>query len=466
MHKQLDIQVSDSWVQSDINHHIHPLVSLEEHELTGATFLRGGNGCFVEDTEGHRLLDGFSGLWCVNAGYGQQSIIDAGIRQLELLPYATGYFSFSSTVAAELAEKLTSLAPGHLNKVYFTLGGSDAVDSAIRFIQRYYNALGKTKKKHFISLERGYHGSSSLGAGLTALPVFHEGFQVPNQYQHYIPSHYRYRNIDAEDDQAIITQSIFQLRKKVEQLGGPEYVAAFFCEPVQGSGGVIVPPKGYLKAMSEACKALGILFVVDEVITGFGRTGTMFACEQEGVVPDMMTLAKGLTSGYAPMGALLISESIYQVLKAALGSQILGHGYTYSGHPVSAAIALATIEVYATQGLIQNSFNVGGYFEQQLQTLYEHPMVGDVRTAKMLAGVELVMNEKEKNKPAAHLNVPKLLFREAYRRGLIVRAFADGVIGLAPPLVCTYDDIDLLVSRLHSTLNALLDIKEIRNELN
>ncbi|MGE8476026.1 MAG: aminotransferase class III-fold pyridoxal phosphate-dependent enzyme, partial [Paraburkholderia hospita] len=299
-----------SLIESDRKHLIHPVVSYRAHEARGVTVLESAQGVYLRDIDGNELLDAFSGLWCVNTGYGHQSIVDAATKQMARLPYATGYFHFGSEPAIELAAKLVELAPASLQHVYFTLGGSDAVDSALRFITHYFNATGRPSKKHIIALQRGYHGSSSVGAGLTALPAFHRNFDVPLPTQHHIPSPYAYRN-DFADDAALIAASVAALEAKVEALGA-DNVAAFFCEPIQGSGGVIVPPVGWLKAMREACRKLGILFVADEVITGFGRTGPLFACEAEGVEPDLMTVAKGLTAGYAPMGAVLMSDAIYQ----------------------------------------------------------------------------------------------------------------------------------------------------------
>ncbi len=452
-------------LEFDRQHLFHPVLAPSVHEEHGAILLQSGTGAYVKDVDGNELLDGFSGLWCVNAGYGHESVIDAAHEQLKKLPYATGYFHFASEPAVMLAKRLADLAPGNLNKVYFTLGGSDAVDSAIRLIRFYHNARGKLDKKHFIALEKGYHGSSSTGAGLTALPVFHRNFDLPLSWQHHIPSHYPYRNGEGLSDQEIIAKSVCDLRSKVKELGGSDHVAAFFCEPVQGSGGVIVPPKGYLKAMRDACSELDILFVADEVITGFGRTGPMFACESENVVPDMMTVAKGLTSGYAPMGALFIGDHLYDAISDGAGKTPIGHGFTYSGHPVSAAIGLAVLDLYQG-GLIDNGQQVGAYFEQQLRTLSDHPLVGDVRTAGMLAGVELVVNKEQKTKPPVSLQMAPKLFKSGYENGLIFRAFADDVVGFAPPLCCSTEDIDLLVHRFEKTLNNMLDVKEIRNEVN
>ncbi len=342
----------------DRSHLIHPVASFREHEELGPIILKSGQGAYLTDHQDKQLLDAFSGLWCVNTGYGQESVIRAATEQMQRLPYATGYFHFASEPAILLAKKLVDISPASLKHVYFTLGGSDAVDAAIRYITHYHNSIGKPAKKHFISLQRGYHGSSSVGAGLTALPNFHYHFNLPLPTQHYLPSPYPYRS-ELQGDEAIIAASVQSLRDKVAELGA-DNVAAFFCEPIQGSGGVVVPPKGWLKAMQLACNQLDILFVVDEVITGFGRTGPMFACLDEDVQPDLMTMAKGLTAGYAPMGAVMMSDRVYNgIADGAPMSTVVGHGQTYSAHPVSAAVALEVLRLYEEGGLLENGRSYG-----------------------------------------------------------------------------------------------------------
>jgi putrescine---pyruvate transaminase len=453
-------------VDLDRAHWMHPVASPKDHEARGVTLLRSGRGAYLTDITGQELLDGFSGLWCVNVGYGQESIVRAAAEQMARLPYATGYFHFGSEPAVELAARLAELAPGDLNHVFFTLGGSDAVDTTVRLVRYYFNVTGRPAKKHFIALERGYHGSSSTGAGLTALEAFHRGFDLPLPVQHHIASPYPYRNPVGDDPQAIIIASVAALRAKVDELG-IENVAAFFCEPIQGSGGIIVPPRGWLRAMRETCRELGILFVADEVITGFGRTGPLFACEDEQVVPDFMTLAKGLTSGYSPMGAVMISDAIYQAIADGTPKGApLGHGYTYSAHPVSAAVGLEVLRLYVEGGLLDNGMKIGAYFQERLRALSNHPLVGEVRGRGLLAGVELVVDKAARTKPDQALRMSERLSDRGYRNKLIFRAFADDIIGFAPPLCCTEDDIDILVERTRKTLDDILADPEIRNAIN
>lgn len=456
--------LENSLIQYDRDHLIHPVSSWSGHEQRGVTLLEAGEGAYLRDRSGNILLDGFSGLWCVNIGYGHQSVVEAAAAQMTKLPYATAYFSFGSEAAVRLAARLMELVPRKLNHVFFTLGGSDAVDSAARFISYYYNVTGCPQKKHIIAFDKGYHGSTSTGSGITGLPAFHAHFDVPLPYQHHIPAPYPYRHRTGKPED-VIGDSVAALKAKVAELG-QENVAALFCEPVLGSGGVIVPPPGWLKAMRETCDELGILLVVDEVITGFGRTGPLFGCEYDGVQPDLMTVAKGLTSGYSPMGAVLLADFVYRAIADNTpAGDVIGHGFTYSAHPVSAAVGLEVLRLYTEGGILANGQKVGAYFEHRLAEFADHPLVGEVRARGLLAGVELVTSKKNKTKPAKSLGIGDHLARLGYQNKLIFRAFADGIVGFAPPLCCTQADIDLLIERFGKTLDAVLAVKEIRNAI-
>lgn len=453
---------TDALVALDRAHLVHPVTNWRQHEQRGPLILAEAKGAWLKDAAGHELLDGFAGLWCVNVGYGQESVVRAATEQLRALPYATGYFDFASEPAIRLAAKLAEITPPSLTRAYLTLGGSEAVDAAVRFVVQYWNATGQPAKKYFISLERGYHGSSSTGAGLTALPVFHRGFDLPLPTQHYIPSPNPYRHPQGGDDQALIAASVAALRAKVAELGA-DRVAAFFCEPIQGSGGVIVPPVGWLKAMREAARELDILFVVDEVITGFGRTGSMFACDAEGVEPDLMTLAKGLTSGYVPMGATMLSEKVYAgIADAAPAGMPIGHGATYSAHPVSAAVALEVLRLYTEGGVLANAQRVGAYFAAALHGLRSHPLVGDARCRGLVGALELVSNKATKRGIDPALGLPDRLFAAAYRHGVVFRCFGDSVLGFAPALTVTEGEVEQLFERVKKVLDEALAWPDVR----
>ncbi|KZS56736.1 adenosylmethionine-8-amino-7-oxononanoate aminotransferase [Rhizobium sp. BK226] len=454
---------SNSLIELDRAHLIHPVASYRGHEKLGVRVLASAKGATVTDASGKQLIDGFAGLWCVNAGYGHESIVEAAARQMRELPYATAYFGLGSEPAIRLAGELADRAPGDLNHVYFTLGGSDAVDSTVRFIRYYWNARGQPQRDQFISVEQGYHGSSTVGAGLTALPAFHAGFGLPFDWQHKIPSHYAYRNPAGDSPQAIIDASLAALRSKVEAIG-PDRVAAFYVEPIQGSGGVLVPPKGWMKAMREFCRQHDILFVADEVITGFGRTGPLFACSEDGIVPDFMTTAKGLTSGYVPMGAVFMSDHVYETIAEGAGAAAVGHGYTYSAHPVSAAVGLEVLKLYEN-GLLENGVRAGARLMQGLESLRDHPLVGDVRGRGMLAAVELVVDKVNKTPLPASAEPARRIFDRAWENGLVIRAFGNGVLGYAPPLCCTETEIDAIVERTRITLDETLEDPDVRRAL-
>jgi len=455
--------LANSLVELDRAHLIHPVASYRGHEQLGVRVLKSASGATVTDVSGRQLIDGFAGLWCVNAGYGHDSIVEAAARQMRELPYATAYFDLGSEPAIRLASELADRAPGDLNHIYFTLGGSDAIDSTIRFIRYYWHAKGEPKRDQFISIEQGYHGSSVVGAGLTALPAFHAGFSIPLDWQHKTPSPYPYRNPVGEDGEAITAASLAALKAKIEEIG-PDRVAAFYAEPIQGSGGVIVPPKGWVKAMRELCRDYGILFVADEVITGFGRTGPLFACTEEDIVPDFMTTAKGLTSGYVPMGAVFMADHVYDVIADGAGASAVGHGYTYSAHPVSAAVALEVLRLYEG-GLLENGVKAGARLMAGLDGLRDHPLVGNVRGRGMLAAVELVV-DKERKTPLPASAVPaRRVFDRAWDNGLVIRAFAHGVLGYAPPLCCTDSEIDAIVERTRRTLDQTLNDPDVRQAM-
>lgn len=451
--------LSNSLVELDRRHLIHPVSSFRGHEARGVRLLASGKGATVTDAEGRELIDGFAGLWCVNAGYGHESIVEAAAEQMRRLPYATGYFDLGTEAPVRLAAALAERSPGDLNHVYFTLGGSDAVDSTVRFIRYYWHSKGQPGRDQFISVANGYHGSTTVGAGLTALPSFHDGFSLPYDWQHKISSHYVYRN-PVRGDRAVIDASVAELRAKIEAIG-PERVAAFYLEPIQGSGGVLVPPKGWVKAMRDLCAEYDVLFVADEVITGFGRTGPLFACEDEGIVPDLMTVAKGLTSGYVPMGAVLMRDHVYETIAEGAGMKAVGHGFTYSAHPVSAAVALEVLRLYE-DGLLENGRRAGARLMAGLDTLRDHPLVGDVRGRGMLAAVELVTDKDAKTPLPAAVQPATRLFDRAWEQGLIVRSFPQGIFGYAPPLCLTDEQVDQIVARTRKVLDLTLDDPEIR----
>ncbi|MGH8678324.1 MAG: aminotransferase class III-fold pyridoxal phosphate-dependent enzyme [Burkholderiales bacterium] len=444
---------TDSLIEIDRSHWIHPVSPLRQHEERGATVWTSADRIHLIDAAGRRVQDAFSGLWCVNVGYGQESIVRAATEQMRRLPYMSGYFHFANEPAIRLAGRLSSLAPAGLERVFFGQGGSDAVDTAVRLVRYFFNATGRPNKKHFIGMERSYHGSSTTGSGLTALAAFHRHFDVPGPLQHHIPSPYAYRHPDGPDPVRVLRSTVSALEAKVQEVG-PNNVAAFICEPIQGSGGVIIPPDGFLRTMRDACDRLGILLIVDEVITGFGRTGPMFACLAEGITPDVLILAKGLTAGYAPMSATLITAKLYEAIAdAGQDGSALGHGQTYSGHPVSAAVANAVLDLYEG-GILSNGQRVGRYFESRLRELESLPYVGQVRVRGLLGAVELVADKATKAKPPRELLLAQRVFEHAFEGGLFFRAWPDGILGFAPSLNYMEADVDVLMDVLRLSLDS------------
>jgi len=443
--------MGESLQQKDIAHYLHPMTPLSVHEQRGPIVLRSGKGIYVTDVDGNELIDGFSGLWCVAVGYGQESVIQAATEQLRRLPYASAFTHVTTEPTIELAAKLASITPDSLQHAFFTLGGSDAVESALKIARYYHAASGNPERRHFIALDFGYHGSAFVGSAVSGLAYMHPYFGLDFDFVHHIPSYYPYRHAAGPDPAAIIASSVRSFEEKITELGA-DRVAAFIAEPMHGAGGVIVPPRGWLPAIQEVCRRHGILFIVDEVITGFGRTGKFFGCEREGLQPDLMTMAKGLTSAYVPMGGVMLSDAVYRALADRVPAGMpFGHGFTYSGHPVSAAVALAVIKLYE-DGILANAARVGEHLQKRLAEFADDPWVGDVRGLGMAGALELVQDKETKESFPVEAKLGARIQAEAYRNGLMFRVMGRDVLGFAPPLVSTEAEIDLVIDRLRRSI--------------
>lgn len=436
--------------QRDAAHHLHPFTDNRSLvESGGATVMERGEGCYLWDDQGHRYLDALAGLWCVNVGYGRKELADVAARQMQQLAYYNTFFNTTTAPTAELAETLAALMPGHLNTVLFANSGSEVCDSAIRLARYYWQQVGKPSKRIVIGREEGYHGSTlaTIGAGGVGAMQEQAGTGMPD-FAH-IEAPYKFLHGPDMTEAAFAKQAAHALEIKIKEVGA-ENVALFICEPIQGAGGLIFPPEGYLQDVQRICQRHDVLFVLDEVISAFGRLGAWSAAELFGLSPDFITLAKGLSSGYQPISALMISDPIADKLRDAEGG--LAHGFTYSGHPVAAAVALENLNILKREKLVERvAQDIGPYFQSALARLADHPLVGEVRSLGLLGAVELIQDK------ARHIlfdppGVVAAVCRENLReRGIIVRAVRDTLL-IAPPFVVTHDQVDDIVDTLEAAL--------------
>ena len=420
---------------------LHPMTELNRHLDEGPLVIERGEGVYVEDDEGRRYIEGVSGLWSISLGFAQKRLAQAAWNQLNKLPSYHMFRFKSHNPGIELAERLIRIAPVPMSKVFFANSGSEANDTAIKLVWYYNNALGRPRKKKIIGRKGGYHGVTIAAGSITGLERNHRDFDlpIPGVLHTDCPHHWRFC-LPGEDEEAFATR----LAKNLEELiisEGPDTVAAFFAEPVMGSGGVIVPPRTYFEKVQAVLKKYDVLFVVDEVICGFGRLGDMFGTATYGLRPDMITVAKGLSSGYLPISALMISAPIWEACLAESAKiGVFGHGFTYSGHPVCAAVANETLKLYDEIDIVAAVRQVAPVFLEGFRTLADHPLVGEVRGAGLMAGIELVRDKKTKEPFPPDANIGLFIERRCEAHGAILRALGD-VLTAAPPLVIAADQI-------------------------
>ncbi|MGX8014238.1 aminotransferase (plasmid) [Mesorhizobium sp. ORM8.1] len=455
VHRNYDV---DTVKQQDLNHHIHPFTDFSTFKQTGSMVFTGADGAYLVDGEGRRYLDGVGGAWCVNIGYGREEMAQAMAQQAREIAFCSTFGHYTSVPPAELAAKLAELAPGSLNHIFYGSGGSVANDTAVRMIHFYFNRLGKRTKKKIITRQDGYHGSTYLAMSMTGIDFDHIGFDLVREGLIYrVSSPNMYRRPDNMSESEFLDFLVDELRSKIEELGG-ENVAAFFAEPIQGAGGVVVPPKGYHRRMAELCREYGVLYVADEVVTAFGRLGHFFASESVfGMVPDIITCAKGLTSAYVPLSATIISDEIYDVLSVPQAEgAVFTHGFTYSGHPLCCATALKNIEIMEREDICGHVREVGPYFEARLKELCDLPLVGDARGSHFMLCVESVADKQSKKLLEPSVGIGRRITAEAQSRGILVRPVGHLNV-LSPPLILSKDDIDLLVDNLGESIKAVAD---------
>ena len=439
----------------DLAYHLHPSTNLRQVESEGPLVIARGEGVYVFDEHGNRYLEGMAGLWCASLGFSERRLAEAAYRQMTELPFYHAFAGKVPSIATELAEKLVSMAPPGLARVIFANSGSEANDTAIKLIWYYNNAIGRPEKKKIIGRHKGYHGMTVAAASVTGLAFAHGDFDLPRgRFLHTgCPHHYRFGR-PGESEEAFASRLAAELDELIVR-EGPGTVAAFFAEPVMGAGGVMVPPATYFEKIQQVLKKHDVLFVVDEVICGFGRTGSMFGSQTFDLRPDILTCAKALTAGYLPMSATLVSRAIYDALLAQsdkLG--VFGHGYTYSAHPVPAAVALETLRIYEERDIVGHVRKVGPRLQVGLRRLGEHPLVGEARGIGLIGALELVRDKGTRANFDPKAGIGAYLVKRAQHHGAILRNMAGDVIAFSPPLVITEAEIDSLLA---STSRALDD---------
>lgn len=428
------------WQQLDRQHYLHPFTDHKALHGHGTRVITRAEGVYLWDSDGRRILDGMAGLWCVNVGYGRRELVDAACRQMQELPYYNSFFKTTTPPAIELARLLAEVTPARFNHVFYTGSGSECNDTVLRMVRRYWDIKGYSNKHVIISRKNAYHGSTVAGASLGGMGAMHEQGGLPIPDIVHIDQPYWYGEAEpGETPEAFGLRIAGQLESKILELG-VERVAAFIGEPLQGAGGVIIPPSTYWPEIQRICDKYEILLIADEVICGFGRTGKWFGHEYFGFSPDFLCTAKGITSGYLPLGAVMVADRVAEALIADGGE--FYHGFTYSGHPVCCAVASANIRILRDEDIIGRvERDTGPYFQRKLAELGEHPLVGETRGVGLVAAIELVKDKKTRqffdNKGA----VGSLCRDFCFENGLIMRAVGDTMIA-SPPLVMTHEQID------------------------
>ncbi|MGI9419201.1 MAG: aminotransferase [Geminicoccaceae bacterium] len=434
----------------------HPYTGLADHLDKGVRVISEGSGVWVKDPDGKRYLDAVAGLWCVNIGYGRTEVADAIHEQAKKLAYFHSFSSMGTEPTIRLADRLLRLAPAGMSKVLFGNTGSDANDTNVKLIWYYNNLRGKPEKVKLISREQGYHGVTVAAASLTGLPLLHKAFNlpIPDVLHVSCPDPYRGKPDDMSE-RDFSKQLARELDETIER-EGPDTVAAFFAEPVMGAGGVHVPPEGYFDEIQPVLKKHDVLLVADEVICGFGRLGHWFGSNLYNIKPDIITIAKGLTSGYVPMSASLVGERVWDVLiDTSRDIGPFGHGYTYGGHPVAAAAAMANLDIFERDDLVGNAHDVGLYFQKRMREAFQdHPLVGHVRGVGLILALEFVADKASKRAFEGTDKIAPKVSQAAYQHGLIARPLPSGdTIALSPPLSITREEVDVVAERLTAALD-------------
>jgi len=445
--------LANSAAARDIAYHVHGYTNLKTHLENGPQIYERGSGVRVYDDNGKGYIEGLAGLWCASLGFNEERLIEAAVREMKRLPYYHGFAGKTSDVAIDLAERLVKMAPVPMSKVLFANSGSEATDLAVKLIWYYHNAIGKPEKKKIISRIKGYHGVTVCSASLTGLPHLHNEFDLPiERIMHTdCPHHYRFAQ-DGETEEEFASRCAENLESLILD-EGPETIAAFFAEPVMGAGGVIVPPATYFEKIQPILRKYDIIFLADEVICGFGRTGNMWGSQTYSLQPDMISTAKALSAAYLPISALLINDKIFDsMVEQSEKLGVFGHGSTYAGHPVSAAVALETLTIYEELNIVGHVKQVSPALQNGLRRFADHPLVGEVRGIGLVGAVELVKDKETKQAFDPKSGVGASCQNFAYEHGLIIRALGDS-LAFCPPLVISEDETHELLDCFEKALN-------------
>lgn len=439
-------------VQMDLDHMLHPVTNLHQHAKSGPLVLARGEGSKIYDSNGKEYIDAFAGLWNVNVGHGRTELAETAKEQIETLAFAPTFFGIATPPAIELAARLAEMYPGPINHFQFTSGGAESNETAIKLARYYWSIQGKGEKVKIISRMQGYHGIAMGALSATGMPAYWQHFGPRPEGFIHLSAPYAYRNAGDLDEAGFVDALVRELEETIEREGAGT-IAGMIGEPVQGAGGVVVPPDAYWSKISAVLKANNILLIADEVITGFGRTGTMFGVEQYGIQPDIVSIAKGVTSGYIPLGAVGVSDEIYEQMIEP--DQMFMHGFTYSGHPVACAVGLRNIRIIEDENLPANAAEQGEYLLSRLQEMTPHQHVGEVRGKGMMMIVEIVDDKSTKAKFDPSLNIGPKLQAATRERGLIVRCSNDG-IAISPPLVLTRDEASRVADGIQAAIVEVL----------
>jgi 4-aminobutyrate---pyruvate transaminase len=449
------MQRGNSIASLDVAYHLHPYTNLRQHQSQGPLVIVEGNGIRVKDEAGKEYIEAMSGLWCAALGFSEERLVEAAAKQMRRLPFYHGFTNKSHEAVAALAEKLVGMMPVKMSKAFFNNSGSEANDTAVKLVWYYNNALGRHRKKKIISRMKAYHGVTVATASLTGLAPNHRDFDLPivNIRHADCPHHYRFaKQGESEEDFASRLAESLDLQIQRED---PDTVAAFIAEPVMGAGGVIVPPKTYFQKVQAVLKKHDVLLIADEVICGFGRTGNMFGSETYALKPDILTLAKAVSSAYLPISATIISEEIFAaLLKQSDKLGLFAHGFTYSGHPVCCAVALEALKIYEERDMVGHVRRVTPRFQDGLKRLGTHPLVGEARGVGLIGAIELVRDKGTKVSFDPAQGAAGLVTALCQQQGVIVRALAGDTVAFCPPLIATEADIDEIWSRVEAALDA------------